>query len=100
VAAIWVRYDSGDTDEWELTDALVENIGVDELMRQFGHSLWGGGDAIHFPIKAEGEGTRPGVDFEFVSFQGRKVVAWRLTGLTNERTAAALWAEMDGPTAG
>jgi len=41
VAAIWVRYDSGDTDEWELTDALVENIGVDELMRQFGHSLWG-----------------------------------------------------------
>lgn len=41
MAAIWVRYDSGDTDEWELTDALVENIGVDQLMRQFGHSLWG-----------------------------------------------------------
>jgi hypothetical protein len=98
VASIWVRYDSGDIDEWELTDALVEKEGLEALMRKFGHSLYGGWDVISFPVKAEGDGTRSGVAFEFVSVQGRKVVAWRLNGLTNESASAALWAEMEGPT--
>jgi len=52
---------------------------------------------IHFPVVSVEEDA-PTYVFGFVSLRPEDVVAWHLEGLANEATAAALWAEMEGPT--
>ena len=54
-------------------------------------------EVIHFPVVSAEEDAPTNV-FGFVSLRTEEVVAWHLEGLANEATAAALWAEMEGPT--
>jgi len=94
VATLWVRYRNGDTDAWRLTDNLATDL------RKFALDLMHASavrEVIHFPVVSVEEDA-PTYVFGFVSLRTEDVVAWHLEGLANEATAAALWAEMEGPT--
>jgi hypothetical protein len=93
MASVWVRYDNGQEDEWHLTDELGVKTG--EVVGQLIHAL-SKGSTYSFAVMPE-EGF-PGTDYGFVGVNMAKVVAWRLDGLVNAAAAAALWAEMGGPS--
>jgi hypothetical protein len=88
-----VRYDNGETDEWHLTDELAARL--KEFVGQLIHAS-AKFNQFSFPVMPE-EGT-VGTEYGFVSIRTAKVVAWHLDGLVNEAAAAALWAELGGPT--
>lgn len=93
MAAVWVRYENGEEDRWLLTDELAS-----DLNRFVAKMIHAGSvpNLFSFPVMPE-EGVA-GTDYGFVSLRMGKVVAWHIDGLVNAAAAAALWAEMQGPT--
>jgi chemotaxis signal transduction protein len=94
VATLWVRYRNGDTDAWRLTDNLAADLEKFALDLMHASAVR---EVIHFPVVSVEEDA-PTYVFGIVSLRPEDVVAWHLEGLANEATAAALWAEMEGPT--
>jgi len=92
VAELWVRYKNGDTDSWRLTDELAADLS--DFVLKLIHSS-AEGQIYSFPVSSAGA---PGTDFGYVSLRLVEVVAWHLDGLVNAGAAAALWAEMGGPS--
>lgn len=95
MAMLWVRYKNGETDSWRLTDELATDLG--DLVLKLIHSS-AVDQVFSFPVSSE-EGA-PGTDFGYVSLRLSDVVAWHLDGLVNAAAAAAVWAEMEGPSEG
>jgi hypothetical protein len=93
MATLRVRYRNGETDEWRLTDELAMELSK-FLLKLLDASAKGA--VFSFPISPE-EGA-PGTDFGYVALRLEEVVGWHLDGFVNSAAAAAVWAEMEGPS--
>jgi hypothetical protein len=91
MATVWVRYDNGEIDSWQLTDEIATD--VRKFVADMGHAGFAN-NLFSFPVMPE-EGT-VGTDYGFVSLKMERVIAWHIDGLVNPAAAAALWAELQG----
>ena len=84
MATLWVRYRTGETDAWRLTDNLAADL--ERFAKDLMHAS-AVREVIHFPVVSVDDDA-PAYVFGFVSLRMEDVVAWHLEGLTNEATAA------------
>ncbi len=89
MAKLWVRYDNGETDDWDLTDELGKDAA--KFVADMGHAGHTG-NIFGFAVMPD-EGI-PGTEYGFVTLRMDRLVAWHVDGLVNEAATAALWAEI------
>lgn len=85
MAKVIVRYTNGDEDEWELTE--VVNLGT--LVKTF--ASIGRDGMVSFAVTSEHGGA---ADFDFVGVRTAELSTWRVEGLVDPGSAAAIWDEL------
>jgi hypothetical protein len=89
MASIEVRFKNGDTDEWELHEAMD----LRELVKKLTRGTASGMGVVSLGVRSEGGGA---ADYDFVGLSMGEVVSWQIRGLFDVKADAALWQELQG----
>jgi hypothetical protein len=89
MAELQVRYRNGEIERWTLHEAMDLRNLIKVLTLRTSRGV------VSLGVVSDDEGASA-ADYDFVGLSMAEVVSWRVTGLFDAATDAALWAELEG----